>query len=117
MESNSSLDAALQRQLAEIFRAEALERVSSLRGLLAALAAQPAAPDDLLKQAKREAHNLKGSAATVGAEKVSEAAQRLEKQIVALTGHGMSPSPTALAAMNIMLNELARVLDAAVLSV
>jgi chemotaxis protein histidine kinase CheA len=112
MDSNDAFDLALRRQLAEIFRAEAQERVTNLRVHLAALAAQPASPDEVLKQARREAHNLKGSAATVGIDQVSEAAQRLEKQFTALIGLGVAPSGTALAAMNIMFNELVRVLDA-----
>jgi chemotaxis protein histidine kinase CheA len=106
------LDPALQRQLEEIFRAEAQERVASLRSIVTALASQPADPDALLAQAKREAHNLKGSAATVGAMNVSEVAQRLEKQFVAFMGNGVAPSSTGLAAMNIMLAELVRVLGA-----
>lgn len=103
-----SLDPALLASLTEVFRAEAAERVPVLRQLFADLAGKQGNPDEILKSAKREAHNLKGSAATVGAMDAHGWAQRLEKQIVGVSGGASFPSPIALAAMNGILEELAK---------
>lgn len=113
-ESNPLLDPELQRQLADVFRLEARERVDALRSHFATLATRPPSPDSVLLQAKREAHNLKGSAATVGADQIHAVAQKLEKQIAALTGLETAPSPIALAAMRITFEELAKQVEAAV---
>lgn len=76
------LDPDLLAELAGIFRQEATERLEVLRGQVAALQ-DPATPDlaGVFASARREAHTIKGSAGTVGADDMRSVALRLEKRL------------------------------------
>lgn len=111
-DSNPKMDDALLEELGRVFKGEAHERVGTLRQLLADLRAKAGEPDALLKHARREAHNLKGSAATVDAMDAHALALRLEKHIDLLSGAGVFPSPIALAAMGALVEALAKVVGA-----
>jgi chemosensory pili system protein ChpA (sensor histidine kinase/response regulator) len=78
----SGLDAGEQEQLLAAFRAEAAEHIDAMTAALLVLERDPrsAQMDALLRQA----HTLKGSAATVGLGPVAEAAHALEDALLAL---------------------------------
>jgi chemotaxis protein histidine kinase CheA len=109
---SSRLDPAMLEELRGVFRGEAHERVGVLRKILGELAAKTGDADGLLKQARREAHNLKGSAATVEANEAQGLALRLEKQLDVLSGGGVFPSTIAVMALRAITEEFARVVQA-----
>src|SRR5262249_32410602 len=78
-----------QEQLLDAFRAEAAEHIDAMTAALLALERDPRSGqmDALLRQA----HTLKGSAATVGMAAVAEAAHALEDALIALRA-GRGPS-------------------------
>lgn len=79
---SEALDPALLAELSGIFRQEAAERLDVLRRQVDALQ-NPDAQDlaDLFTSARREAHTIKGSAGTVGADELRSVALRLEKRL------------------------------------
>ncbi len=99
MGTDDDLSREQLEQLAGVFRAEALEHI---KGLAAALFALEDGSDDvseLLVRAFREAHSLKGSAGTLGFERVSVVTHRLEDLLGALRrgDHELTPEVLDLA--------------------
>ncbi len=74
--------------LSGIFRAEADERLQSLADIFLAFDAEPGQIPELLVQAFREAHSLKGSAGTLGFDRVAALSHRLEDVLGALNRRG-----------------------------
>lgn len=79
---NEVLDPELLAELVAIFREEASERLAALRVHVTALG-DPTLADraEVFVAARREAHTLKGSAGTVGADEVRSLSLRLEKRL------------------------------------
>jgi two-component system, chemotaxis family, sensor kinase CheA len=65
-------------ELVAVFRAEAIEHVKSLASVFFSLEDGTGDPGELITQAFRDAHSLKGSAATIGFERVAVITHRLE---------------------------------------
>jgi two-component system chemotaxis sensor kinase CheA len=90
-----SLNDDLQRQLMGLFIAEAQEHIQAINQKLLDLEA--AAPGEtraqLLTEALREAHSLKGAARAVNLEKIESLGHRLESLFVSLQNSGKSLAP------------------------
>lgn len=104
------LDPELLAELGAIFREEASERLAALRAQVTALQ-DPALADRaaVYVDARREAHTLKGSAGTVGADDVRSVSLRLEKRLELYARAGA----TLAEADAKILNDLCDRLDAA----
>jgi two-component system, chemotaxis family, sensor kinase CheA len=84
MSANSDLTADQMKQLAGVFRSEAIEHIKGLAEVLFTLEEGGGNPADLLNRAFREAHSLKGSAATLGFDRVATLTHRFEDALGAL---------------------------------
>jgi two-component system chemotaxis sensor kinase CheA len=78
MSANSDLTQEQMEQLAVVFRSEALEHIKALAEVLFTLEEGGGDLSALLHRAFREAHSLKGSAATLGFERVAQITHRFE---------------------------------------
>lgn len=104
------MDPEFLRQLKTVFAAEAGEKLEALHATIAALARGTAAEQPALaQQAMRDAHGLKGSAASVGLEDVARCAHALE-DVLSGVSRGEAPFDAGHAAS--VLDALQRTLAA-----
>jgi chemotaxis protein histidine kinase CheA len=78
MSTDGDLSKEQLEQLASVFRAEAVEHVKALAEILFTLEEGGGDTSELLNRAFREAHSLKGSAGTLGFERVEMLTHRME---------------------------------------
>ncbi|MCK9459093.1 MAG: hybrid sensor histidine kinase/response regulator [Proteobacteria bacterium] len=94
MGANSDLTKEQMEQLAVVFRSEALEHIKALAEVLFTLEEGGGDPTALLGRAFREAHSLKGSAATLGFERAAAITHRFEDALgVMQKDHGRIENP------------------------
>jgi len=84
MSANGDLSKEQMNQLAAVFRAEALEHVKRLAEILFSLEEDTAELSAKLSIAFREAHSLKGSAGTLGFERIATLTHRFEDALGAI---------------------------------
>jgi chemotaxis protein histidine kinase CheA len=96
MSADSHLTAEQMEQLSGVFRSEAIEHVKALAEVLFALEEGGRDATPLLDRAFREAHSLKGSAATLGFNRVAALTHRFEDALGALKKDHSRISPQVL---------------------
>lgn len=84
MSADNDLSKEQMKQLAAVFRAEALEHVKSLAEILFSLEEDTSDVPGKLSVAFRDAHSLKGSAGTLGFERVATMTHRFEDVLGAI---------------------------------
>ena len=84
MSADNDLSKEQMKQLAAVFRAEALEHVKSLAEILFSLEEDTSDVPGKLSIAFRDAHSLKGSAGTLGFERVATMTHRFEDVLGAI---------------------------------
>ena len=95
-----SARAQADQSLTDIFRKEALEVLQVLEGSLTRLCSPSADAErgELVEEAVRRAHNLKGSAGAVGAKEIAQVAGRLQAALGRMAAPGLEASRAAAAA-------------------
>jgi two-component system chemotaxis sensor kinase CheA len=88
MSKDGDLSKEQLEQLAGVFRAEAIEHIKALAEVLFTLEEGGGDVTDLLNRAFREAHSLKGSAGTLGFERVEAVTHRMEDVLGSLKARG-----------------------------
>jgi two-component system chemotaxis sensor kinase CheA len=86
MSADGDLSREQLEQLASVFRAEAVEHIKALAEILFTLDEGGGNEAELLHRAFREAHSLKGSAGTLGFERVEMVTHRMEDVLGVLEG-------------------------------
>jgi chemotaxis protein histidine kinase CheA len=98
----SAEPASGDRELWDLFRTEAAERTNRITGLLSPMVEAERAPDageldQLLEDARREAHTVKGAAGMMGLQPLYELAERLEQALSRARAAGEVPEERARA--------------------
>lgn len=99
MSADSDLTAEQMEQLSGVFRSEAIEHVKAIAEVLFALEEGGRDATPLLDRAFREAHSLKGSAATLGFNRVAALTHRFEDALGALRKDHARINPQVLDAL------------------
>ena len=96
VELEEEWDPETAQMLRQLFAEEARDHLDAINAALMKMEARPRqAPRELLDEALRKAHTLKGSAATVGLNGISRAAHMVEGRLVAMKQRHLLPDSGA----------------------